>query len=409
MRMGSVALAIAVGIAAPAGAQVNASGPAITLADAPFKVTTVTQVNRPWRIAFLPDARLLITKKPGGLCIVTQAGQTTEVVGAPAVLFRGQAGMLGVFVSPTYAQDHSIYLTYSEPSVKDGEGGLAMARARLVESDGTAKLERLTVLWRDPAKGNGGQYGGAIAFAPDGKSLFLTVGDRQRFWPAQDPDSPLGKVLHLTLDGKPAAENPGAGKTGPKTIPLYESINDRPTPEAAVKTMITLPAPNLAPAEIWASGIRTPYGLAFDKQGRLWEVEHGPRGGDEVNLIQPGKNYGWPLVVYGTNYDGTPIPSPDTRPDLVKPLVYWDPVIAPGGIAFYDGALFPLWKGSLFVAGLSGKSLSRITFSPSGRPQPAERWDLGKRIRDVAVAPDGALWVIEDAGLGAVMRLTPVS
>jgi glucose/arabinose dehydrogenase len=407
MRIRFSGIAVAMIIAAPAAAQINASGPAIALADAPFAVTTVAQLNRPWRIAFLPDARLLITEKPGALYIVTQTGAKTKVDGTPPVLFRGQAGMLGVFVSPQHRRDRFIYLTYAEPSTIEGEGGLAVARARLVETAGTAKLEGLTVIWRDRTKGNGGQYGGIIAFAPNGKTMFLTVGDRQRFWPAQDPNSPLGKILHLTLDGKPAPGNPGAGKTGPQTIPLYESINDRPAADAAVKTMVTLTEPNLAPAEIWASGIRTPYGLAFDKKGRLWEVEHGPRGGDEVNLIQPGKNYGWPLVVYGTNYDGTPIPSPDTRPDLTKPLIYWTPVIAPGGFAFYDQSMFPQWKGSAFVAGLSGKSLSRITFDQGGHPSPAERWDFAKRIRDVAVAPDGALWVIEDANAGAVMRIAP--
>lgn len=408
MRIGISAIALAIVFASPAAAQINASGPAIALAAAPFKVTNVAQLNRPWRIAFLPDARLLITEKPGALYIVTQAGTKTKVEGTPPVLFRGQAGMLGVFVSPQHRRDHFVYLTYAEPGPVEGEGGLAVARARLVETASIAKLEGLTVIWRDPTKGNGGQYGGAIAFAPDGKTLFLTVGDRQRFWPAQDPNSPLGKILHLTLDGKPAPGNPGAGKTGPQTIPLYESINDRPTAETTVKTMVTLTEPNLAPAEIWASGIRTPYGLAFDKQGRLWEVEHGPRGGDEINLVKPGENFGWPLVAYGTNYDGTPIPSPETRPDLAKPLIYWTPVIAPGGIAFYERSMFPQWKGSAFVTGLSGKSLSRITFDRNGSPAPAERWDLGKRIRDVAVAPDGALWVIEDANPGAVMRLTPV-
>ncbi|MDO6413626.1 PQQ-dependent sugar dehydrogenase [Sphingomonas sp. BIUV-7] len=403
MRIQFLAPMIAFAVAAPACAQINAGGIAAT--KPPFEVTEVAQINMPWRIAFLPDARMLITEKPGGLWIVTQKGAKTRVDGTPPVLFKGQAGMLGVFVSPHYAQDRFIYLTYSEPG--DGGASLAVARTRIVESAGTAKLEGLKVIWRELPKGSGGQYGGIIAFAPDGKTMFLTVGDRQRFWPAQDPNSELGKILHLTLDGKPAPGNPGAGKTGPQTIPLYESINDRPTPEAAVKTMVKLGKPNIAPSEIWASGIRTPYGLTFDKKGRLWELEHGPRGGDELNLIEQGKNYGWPLVSYGMNYGGTPIPHPDTRPDLTKPLVYWVPVIAPGGFAFYDGAMFPEWSGSALIAGLAGKSISRVTFDDKGGATPAERWDLGKRIRDVAVAPDGALWAIEDAYPGAVMRITP--
>lgn len=403
MRLRTLSSLIGLAIAAPASAQINAG--AIAPTAAPFEVAKIAEINMPWRIAFLPDSRMLITEKPGGLWIVTQKGAKTKVEGTPPVLFKGQAGMLGVFVSPHYAQDRFVYLTYSEPGA--GGASLAVARSRIQETGGTAKLEGMEVIWRELPKGTGGQYGGIIAFAPDGKTMFLTVGDRQRFWPAQDPNSELGKVLHLTLDGKPAPGNPGEGKTGPQTISLYEWINDRPAQAEAVKKQVKLAKPNLAPSEIWASGLRTPYGLAFDKAGRLWEVEHGPRGGDELNLIEQGKNYGWPLVSYGMNYGGTPIPNPDTRPDLTKPLIYWAPVIAPGGLAFYDGAMFPEWKGSAFVSGMSGKSLSRITFDDKGGAAPAERWDLGTRIRDVAVAPDGALWLLEDAYPGAIMRLTP--
>jgi glucose/arabinose dehydrogenase len=169
----------------------------------------------------------------------------------------------------------------------------------------------------------------------------------------------------------------------------------------------TFSGPNLTPAETWTSGHRTPYGLAFGPDGRLWELEHGPRGGDELNLIEPGKNYGWPLVSYATNYNGVPIPSPDTRSDLTKPVIYWNPVIAPGNLNFYKGSLFPQWRGSAFAGGMGSRSLTRIVFDGKGGAKPAERWDMGFRVRDVAVAPDGAIWFLEDANPGGLYRATP--
>jgi glucose/arabinose dehydrogenase len=180
---------------------------------------------------------------------------------------------------------------------------------------------------------------------------------------------------------------------------------------APVVRTYTYPGPNLTPSETWAMGFRTPYGLAFAPNGELWELEHGPRGGDELNLIQPGKNYGWPLASYATNYNGVPIPSPDTRSDLAKPVVYWNPVIAPGNLTFYNGAMFRQWNGSAFAAGMGSKSLTRITFDGKGGAQAVERWDLGFGGRDVAVAPDGALWISEgglnNAAKGALYRATP--
>jgi glucose/arabinose dehydrogenase len=257
-------------------------------------------------------------------------------------------------------------------------------------------------------KGRGGQFGAQIAFSPDGQYLFLTVGDRQRFTPAQDPNTEVGKILRLTLDGKPAPGNPMAGKTGATSIPLINPPrNTEEAKTAAVVSTYTFTGPNLAPAETWSTGHRTPYGLAFGPDGRLWEVEHGPRGGDELNLIEPGKNYGWPLVSYANNYDGVPIPSPDTRPDLTKPVIYWNPVIAPGSLTFYNGALFPQWKGSAFIGGMGTQSLNRITFDGKGGATIAERWGVGHRVRDVEVAPDGAIWIAEDANPGGIYRVTP--
>ncbi|HEY4275149.1 MAG TPA: PQQ-dependent sugar dehydrogenase [Rhizomicrobium sp.] len=372
----------------------------------PFAMKQVASFNLPWRIAFLPDARMLITEKVGALWLVTQQGAKTPVANVPTVVYGGQGGMLGVYVSPHYATDHNIYLTYSEPH--EGGSSLALARARLALDGATAKLEGLQVIWRDGAGGKGGQFGAAVAFAPDGRSLFLTVGERQRMTPAQDPNSPLGKILHLTLDGKPAPGNPQAGKTGAASIPVIDPPRDTEVAKTApVLRNYTFPGPNLTPSETWATGFRTPYGLAFAPDGRLWEVEHGPRGGDELNLIEPGKNYGWPLTVYGTNYNGVPIASPDTRADLVKPLIYWNPVIAPGNLAFYKGAMFAQWQGSGLISGLDSKALLRITFDGKGGAKPAERWDMGHRIRDVEIAPDGAVWLIEDANPGALFRVTP--
>ncbi len=373
----------------------------------PFTMTEVTTLSLPWKIAFLPDGRMLITEKVGSLQLVTEQGAKTPVANVPAVHWEGQGGLLGVYLSPRYAQDHSVYLTYSEPG--DGGSSLALARAELKIDAAAASLEGLKVIWRDGARGEGGQFGAEVAFSPDGKFLFLSSGDRQRMTPAQDPNQPLGKILRLTLDGKPAPGNPMAGKTGAPTVPVIDPPDDTEKAKTApVVRTYTFPGPNLTPAETWSTGHRTPYGLAFAPDGRLWEVEHGPRGGDELNLIQPGKNYGWPLVSYGHNYNGVPVPSPDTRPDLTKPVIYWVPVIAPGNLMFYKGAMFPQWNGSGFISGLSSQALLRITFDDKGGAKVADRWDVGHRIRDVEVAPDGALWMIEDAKPGALFRLTPL-
>jgi len=394
-------------VSGTAQAQVNA-GEQKSEPSLPFTMTQVTTFKLPWRMAFLPDGRMLVTEKVGPIWLVTQQGAKTMVENVPAVLYQGQGGMLGVFLSPHYATDHNVYLTYSEPGEQAGTSGLALARAKLTLGQNTASLDGLQVLWHDMPKGKGGQFGAQIAFSPDGEYLFLTVGDRQRMTPAQDPNTEVGKILRLTLDGKPAPGNPMAGKTGTATRPLIDPPRDTELAKTApVVSTYTLTGPNLAPAETWSSGHRTPYGLAFAPDGRLWEVEHGPKGGDELNLIEPGKNYGWPLVSYATNYNGVPIPSPDTRSDLTKPVIYWTPIIAPGNIMFYKGAMFPQWQGSALMGGMATQTLNRITFDGKGGAKAAERWDVGHRIRDVEVAPDGALWMLEDANPGGMFRVTP--
>jgi aldose sugar dehydrogenase len=394
-------------LASPAvWAQVNV-GEQKAEATLPFEMATVSTFELPWRIAFLPDGRMLVTEKVGPIWLVSGEGQKIAPLGGtPAVYWQGQNGMLGVYLSPAYATDQNIYITYIEPG--DYGGGQALARARL-NVERVPRLEDFEVIWRQMPRGKGGQAGGQIAFAADGQSLFMTVGDRQRMTPAQDPNQPVGKILHLTLDGKPAPDNPNAGKTGAATIPLIDPPRDTEAAKTApVVSSYTFPTPNLTPAETWASGVRAPYGLAFSPSGELWEVEHGPRGGDELNLIEKGKNYGWPVVSYGVNYDEVPIPKPETHPEFAKPVLYWNPVIAPGNFIFYRGTKsFPQWDGSGLVSGLASHTLTRILFDGKGGAKPAERWDLGKRIRDVAEAADGTLWLLEDANPGALIHVTP--
>src|SRR5258707_2629048 len=346
----------------------------------PFTMTQVATFKLPWRIAFLPDGRMLITEKVGPVWLVTQQGEKIQVENTPPVFYQGQNGMHGVFLSPRYGADHSIYLTYAEPG--EYGGGLALARAKLNATATSAKLENFEVLWRQMPKGKGGQEGAQIAFSPDGQYLFLAVGDRQRFTPAQDPDQPEGKILRLTLDGKPAPGNPNFGKTGAATIPLIDPPTDTEAAKTAnVVSTYTFPGPNLTPAETWTSGHRTPYGMAFSPTGELWEVEHGPRGGDELNLIEKGKNYGWPLVSFGQNYNGVPIASPDTRSELTKPVLYWVPVIAPGNLMFYNSTqTFPQWNGSGFISGMATASLNRIIFDGHGAAKTAERWEDRKSV-----------------------------
>jgi glucose/arabinose dehydrogenase len=417
--------------------------PADTL---PFNIAKVATFNLPWRIAFLPDGRMVITEKTGKLWLVTQAGVKTEITGAPPVLYGGQGGFLGVYVSPNYARDNSIYLTYSEPVVETapaapgrgapppcpGDAGkicgssLALARARL-QLGANPSLQNLQVLWRDGAGGQGGQFGAAIAFRDN--LIYLSVGERQRMTPAQDPNSPLGKILRLTMDGKPAPGNPNAGKTGAASIPIIRPPQTTEIAKTApVVRTYTFPGPNLTPAETWASGFRTPYGLAFAPNGQLWEVEHGPRGGDELNLVDSGRNYGWPVVSYGINYSLAGIPNydpakcdPTLKPEemaicrdpgvdrskYVQPVIYWVPVIAPGNLMFYKGGAFRGWAGSGLISGIASQSITRVTFNGRGGATAVERFKLDFRNRDIEEAPDGTLWAVEDNAAGGLYHLTP--
>lgn len=383
------------------------SGPAnLEPSKPPFTTVDVARFDNPWAMAFLPGSNsALVTEKTGHLWLLNVAsGGKQPVSGAPRVVDSSQGGLLDVAISPHFADDGLVYLTYSEPSANGGSG-LALARAKLVRADQSAKLDGLQVIWRDPAGGEGGQFGAIVAFAPDGQSLFLTTGDRQRFTPAQDPNQPLGKILHLTLDGKPAPGNPWAGNQGASTVAVIDPPSDTEEAKHASGRQISWPGPNLTPAETWTLGHRNPYGLAFAPDGRLWETEMGPRGGDELNLIVAGKDYGWPLVSEGDNYDGVVIPH-SSRPGVMPPKLYWAPSIAPTSLLIYTGNLFPQWKGDGLIGSLAGEALVHVRIR-GDQATKLEQWDMGRRIRFVGQGPDGAVYLLEDGSDGRVLKLVP--
>jgi len=380
----------------------------------PFTTTEVTQFDSPWAMTFLPGSGVpmtnmaLVTDKAGRIWLLdVGTGQKQPVRGAPAVVVSSQGGLLDIVAAPSFAGDQLVYLTYSEPSANGGSG-LALARARLTGIGTSPKLEGFTVLWRDPEGGRGGQFGARIAFAPDGRSLFLTSGERQRFTPAQNPSQPLGKILHLTLDGKPAPGNPFAGKTGAATVLVTDPPENTEAARTARGRRISWPGPNLTPAETWTTGHRNQYGLAFAPDGRLWEVEMGPRGGDELNLILPGRNYGWPRVSNGENYDGTPIPDHRQGDGFEAPKVWWNPSVSPAGLIIYTGDLFPQWKGDALIGALSGETFIHVRIR-GDQASKADQWSMSKRIRDVEQGPRGEVYLLEDGPSGGrLLRLDPV-
>jgi len=376
--------------------------------DPPFTTSAVATFYHPWAMAFIPGSTAaIVTEKPGRIWVIdTRTGSKQPVRGAPRVVYSDQGGLLDVVVAPTFASDGQVYLTYSEPS-PNGGSDLALARAKLVRDSTGARLDGLQLIWHDPAGGQGEQFGGIVAITPDGKSLFLSVGDRQRMTPAQDASQPVGKILHLTLDGGPAPGNPWAGRTGARTVTLINPPEDTEAAKHAPGRQINWPGPNLTPTEIWSLGHRNPYGLAFAADGRLWETEMGPRGGDELNLILRGKNYGWPLVSEGRNYDGIPIAKHSRRPDIQPPKLYWVPSVSPTSLLIYSGDLFPQWKGDGIIGSLSGKALIHVRIR-GDQASKVEQWDMGDRIRFVGQGPDGAVYLLEDGADGRLLRLTPV-
>ena len=394
-------------------ASCGASMTAQASSERPFTTTAVTTFDSPWAMDFLPGSGVpmtslaLVTEKPGRIWLIDLAsGRKRPVAGAPRVVLSSQGGLLDVVAAPSFAGDQMVYLTFSEPSANGGSG-LALARARLADLATAPRLDGLTVLWHDPAGGFGGQFGGRIAFAPDGQSLFLSSGERQRFTPAQDPSQPLGKILHLTLDGKPAPGNPFAGKTGAATVAITDPPEDTVAARSASGRRFTWPGPNFTPAETWSTGHRNPYGLAFAPDGRLWEHEMGPKGGDEVNLILPGRNYGWPNVSNGSNYDGVDIPDHQPGDGYEPPKVWWNPSVSPAGLIIYTGDLFPGWKGDALLGALSGEAFIHVRIR-GDQASKADQWDMGHRIREVAQGPRGEVYLLEDGPNARLLRLEPV-
>jgi glucose/arabinose dehydrogenase len=362
----------------PGSATAFASG---TPAEGPdgFTTTELAAFDSPWAAAFLPGTPwLAVTEKRGTLKLRDMTtGRVIDVAGTPEVLDEGQGGLSDVVPAPGFdgKGNRTLYLTWAEA----GEGstaGAAMGRGRLEVDGGSARLAGFEVLWRQQPKVEGrGHYSHRIAFSPDGRYLFLSSGERQAMTPAQDLGVNLGKILRLDLDGKAAPGNPFADRGG-------------------------------VSAQIWSYGHRTALGLAFDGQGRLWESEMGPKGGDEVNLIEEAANYGWPLVSNGSHYDGTPIPDHAPGDGYAAPKVWWDPSISPGSLMVYSGTLFPGWAGDAFVGALSGEALVRVDLDGTSAKK-AEQWPMGARIREVESGPDGAIYVLEDGSGGRLLRLAP--
>jgi aldose sugar dehydrogenase len=367
-------LGVALLAAAPVLAQEAPRSPTPTPARLPARVTDVARgLVHPWGLAFLPDGRMLVTERPGRLRVVEPDGRLSEpLAGVPEVAAGGQGGLLDVALSPGFSTDRLVYLSYSEPGA--GGAGTAVARGRL----GQRGLEGTQVIWRQHPKVTGTfHWGSRLVFRPDG-TLFVTLGDRLTHREAaQDLSVTLGKVVRINADGSVPADNPFVARDGART-------------------------------EIWSYGHRNVQAAALDGEGRLWTVEHGARGGDELNQPQAGRNYGWPVITYGVDYSGARIGVGTARAGMEQPFYYWDPVIAPSGAVFYRGDKFPDWRGDLLVGSLQPGCLVRLRLA-DGSVRLEERYtlDAGRRIRDVRQGPDGLVYLLVDAAEGRLVRLTP--
>lgn len=345
---------------------------------APFQITPITDFAEPWALAFLPNDLILVTEKAGTLRLVNPAtGFKGQVTGVPPVRYGGQGGLGDIVLHPQFADNSLVYISYAEPGDGSIQSGAAVARARLVLDDnGGGALRCLEVIWRQTPKADTNVlFGQRILFGNDNSTtLWISSGDRQLGGSAQDLSTNLGKILRLNDDGTIPAGNPFANQGG-------------------------------VAAEVWALGFRNPLGIDF-KEGHLWAVEQGPMGGDEIDLIVKGGNYGWPLVSEGQGYDGQPIPDHSTRPDFQAPKAWWTPVIAPSSMIIYKGNLFPSWKGDALITGLQSQGLVRVDISGT-TAQEAQRMPMGRRIRCIRESADGALWTLEDGAGGRLLKLTP--
>ena len=375
MRPSAIACAaglLALGCAAPAQAQVFRSSAGDLAVE-----TAAKGLDHPWALAFLPDGRMLVSERPGRMRIVSKDGKlSAALAGVPKVFASGQGGLHDVALDRGYAQNHVIYFCYAEPV---GAGArTALARARLAD-DGTPRLDAVQVVFRqDGPLSSGNHFGCRIVQTPD-DALFLTTGDhfttRDQ---AQNLGNHIGKIVRIRPDGSAPPDNPFVGRAEAKP-------------------------------EIWSYGHRNAQGLALHPtSGKLWEHEHGPRGGDEINLIEKGKNYGWPVIGYGIDYSGVKIHASTRKEGMEQPLWNWVPSIAPSGMAFYTGGLFPAWRGNLFVGALAGQLLVRLELDGDKviREERLLR-ELRERIRDVRQGPDGALWLLTDSSSGRILRLVP--
>ncbi|WP_084327417.1 PQQ-dependent sugar dehydrogenase [Salinarimonas rosea] len=369
-RTAAAALTLCALLAAPAAAQER-----VETSAGPMRLDTVAQgLVHPWGIAALPGGGFLVTERPGRLRHVRADGAVSPpLAGVPAVADVGQGGLLDVTLAPDFAASREVYLTFAE--ARGGGAATSLARGRLDES--LTALEDVAILFRaEPALSGGRHFGSRVVVAPDGASLFVTLGDRGADESAQDLRQHHGKVVRLTRDGAPFAQNPFLGRA-----------DARP--------------------EIWSFGHRNPQGAALEPgTGRLFTAEMGPRGGDEINAPEPGANFGWPLVSDGSQYSGIPIPDHMTDTGLEPPLWGWVPSFSPSGMDFYDGDLIPAWRGDLVVGALSGQALARLDVE-GGRIVSEEIIPLGRRIRAVTTGPDGALWLLVDDDRGALLRLAP--
>ncbi|GGY98611.1 PQQ-dependent sugar dehydrogenase [Novosphingobium colocasiae] len=353
--------------------------------DRPFTVRAIGRFDHPWAIAIdAPTGIALVTEQPGKLVLRLPDGRTAPVPGTPRVDYGGQGGLGDVIFAPQGGtagptlDGRVIYLSWAEAGAGDKRGA-AVGRGKLACTGPlSCRIDTLSVIWRQVPKVSGrGHYSHRLAFSPDGRFLFVSSGERQKFTPAQALDTNLGKIVRLLPDGTAAPGNPFA---------------DRPAPAN----------------QIWSYGHRNVLGLAFDAAGQLWGLEHGPAGGDELNRIEPGKNYGWPLVSGGDNYDGPPIPRHPTRPDLAAPALEWNPVIAPGDMMIYSGTRFLAWRGQMLIAGLKTQAMIRVSLHGTTAREEA-RYPFPNRLRDIIEAPDGAIWLLEDGPDARLLRLTPAA